>query len=161
MWFTPYREQAGAQKGRCCTEHIVTLRILTDLARKTKKKLFITFIDFNKACDLVPRHILMRILRRLGCGAVMLGIIGAMYSITESVIGSVVFAATIGVRQGSPTSCLLFLVYVNDLIRLIKDNCRDCHAVLPCLTTPPPPSPPPLVAFIVLPRSTYLSMMMM
>ena len=52
----------------------------------------------------------MRILRRLGCGAVMLGIIGAMYSVTESVIGSVMFVATIGVRQGSPTSYILFLV---------------------------------------------------
>ena len=117
QWFTPYREQAGAQKGRGCLEHIVTLRILTDLAKKKKKKLFVTFIDFSQAYDLVPRHILIRILKRLGCGAVMLAVIAAMYSVTESVIGTAVFTVTMGVRQGSPTSCLLFVLYVNDLIK--------------------------------------------
>ncbi len=74
MWFTPCREQAGAQKGRGCTEHIVTLRILSDVARRKKKKLFVTFIDFSKAYDLVPRHV------------------------AKSVIGSVAFAATTGVH---------------------------------------------------------------
>ncbi len=99
--------------------------ILTDLARKKKRKLFVIFIDFSRAYDLVPRHMLMRILKRLGCGVIMLAIIGAMYSVTESVIGTAVFAATFGVRQGSRTSCLLFILYVNDLIKLIIDNCRD------------------------------------
>lgn len=55
----------------------------------------------------------------------MVGIVCAiMYSVTESIIGTAVFVATVGVRQGSPTSCLLFIiVHVNDLIKLIKDNC--------------------------------------
>ena len=34
-------------------------------------------------------------------------------------------AATIGVRQGSSTSCLLFILYVNDLIKRMKENCED------------------------------------
>ena len=49
LWFKPYREQAGAQRGRGCIEHIVSLRLLSDYATKKKKKLFITFIDFSKA----------------------------------------------------------------------------------------------------------------
>lgn len=44
---------------------------------------------------------------------------------TESVIGAAVFTVTVGVRQGSPTSCLLFILYINDLIKLIKANCQD------------------------------------
>ena len=67
----------------------------------------------------------MRILKRTGCGVIMLGAISAMYSVTESVICSAVFTATIEVRQGSPTSCLLFLHYVNDLIKLIKNSYRN------------------------------------
>ena len=45
LWFKPYREQAGAQRGRGCIEHIVSLRILTDYAKKKNKKLshFLTF----------------------------------------------------------------------------------------------------------------------
>ncbi len=60
-----------------------------------------------------------------GYGREKAAVSGIEYRVTESVIGSAVFAATIGVRQGSPTSCLLFLSYVNDFIRLIKDNCRE------------------------------------
>ena len=41
----------------------------------------------------------------------------------NSIIKTTLIASTIGVRQGSPTSCLLFVIFVNDLIRLIKRNC--------------------------------------
>ena len=122
-WFTPYREQAGSQKGRGCLEHIVTLRLLTDFAKKKKCKLFVTFVDFAQAYDLVPRQILFKILQRLGCGGVMLAAIIAMYRITDSILGTVLIPATIGVRQGSPTSCLLFILYVNDFIKLVKESC--------------------------------------
>ena len=107
LWFKPYREQAGAQKGRGCIEHIVTLRLLADYAKRKKAKLFITFVDFSKAYDLVPRHMLFSVLKRLGCGAVMLSTIIAMYSVTQSIVGTAVITTAIGVRQGSPTSCFL------------------------------------------------------
>ncbi len=50
---------------------------------------------------------------------------GAVYSVTQSIVGTAVFAVTLGVRQGSPTCCLLFVLYVNELNRLIKCNCED------------------------------------
>ena len=123
-WFKPYREQAGAQKGRGCVEHIVTLRLITDFAKKKKNKLFVVFVDFTQAYDLVPRDMLFRVLKRLGCGTVMLAALIAIYRVTNSVIGTVVVATTIGVRQGSYISCLLFILYINDLIKLIKENCN-------------------------------------
>ena len=121
-WFKPFREQAGAQKGRGCIEHIVTLRLLSDYAKKKKTKLFMTFVDFSKAYDLVPRNMLFGVLKRLGCGAVMLSVLISMYSVTQSIIGTAIITTAIGVRQGSPTSCLLFILYVNDLIKLIKET---------------------------------------
>ena len=75
------------------------------------------------AYDRVPRTVLCRILKRLGCGAVMLAILVSMYSVTHSIIGAAIVTAAIGVRQGSPTSCLLFIIFVNDLIALIKNSC--------------------------------------
>ncbi len=48
-----------------------------------------------------------------------------MYNVTESIIGTDVFAATIGVRRESPTSCSHFILYVNELKRLIKDICSE------------------------------------
>ena len=46
LWFTPSREQAGAQKGRGCIEHIVSLRLLMDYCVTKKCKLYIVYIDF-------------------------------------------------------------------------------------------------------------------
>ena len=54
----------------------------------------------------------------------MLGVIVAMYSVTQNILGTAIITTIIGVRQGSPTSCLLFILYVNDLIKLLKETCE-------------------------------------
>ncbi len=78
---------------------------------------------FTTLYDRVPRTLLFRILKRLGCGAVMLVVLVSMYSVTHSTIGAAIVKPSIGVRQGSPNSCLLFIIFVNDLISLIKNGC--------------------------------------
>ena len=123
QWFVPYKEQAGSQPGRSCLEHIITLRLLIDVANRKNFKLYVCFIDFSQAYDRVPRRKLLDVLVRLGCGAIMVAAIVAMYRTTHSVIGTAIVTAMVGVRQGSPSSCLLFILYVNDLIKLIKENC--------------------------------------
>lgn len=112
-WYVSRREQAGAQKGRGCLGHVVTSRIFTDFTRK-KKTLCVTFIDFTQAFDLVPRKMFFTILKRLWCGAVILVTLIAIYSKTDSVMGTLLIATTIGVRLWSPTSCILFIVFVNE-----------------------------------------------
>ena len=94
-----------------------------DIARRKKLKLFITFVDFSKAYDCLPRYKLFLTLKRMGCGLTMLMALVAMYEYTNSVIGMALIAATIGVRQGSPTSGLLFIIYVNVMIQMIKQGC--------------------------------------
>ena len=123
LWFNPYREQAGSQRGRGCLEHITTLRLITDFAAKKKIKLYIVFVDFAQAYDKVSRVVLFSILKRLGCGATMLLALITMYKMTQSVIGTALITASVGVRQGSPTSCLLFVLFVNDLIKIFKERC--------------------------------------
>ncbi len=123
LWYTPCREQAGAQPKRGCTEHIVTLRLITDSARRKKYKLFVAFVDFSKAYDVLRRDKLFTVLKRLGCGMIMLAAICAMYQITESILGCVVITSTVGVRQGLSTSCLLFIIYVDDLIKMMREKC--------------------------------------
>ncbi len=122
-WFKSFREQAGAQEKRGCLEHIVSLSLLRYTARRKKIKLFVTFIDFSMAYDRVPRTTLFRVLQLLMCGSVMLCALVAMYCVIECWVGTSLVLFTIGVRQGSPTSCLLFIIYVNGLIRMIKEGC--------------------------------------
>jgi len=100
--------------------------LLIDLAKRKKFTLFVTFVDFTQAYDRVPRATRFRVLQRLGCGAVMLAALVAMYHATQSVLGTAIITATVGVRQGSPTSCILFVLFIDDLIRLLKEKCgRD------------------------------------
>ena len=122
QWFVPDREQAGAQPKRGC---IVTLRLIVDYRFRCKKKMFIAYIDFSKAYDRVHRSKMLDTLKRLGCGFVMLFAIATMYKVTRSIFGTAIITATIGVRQGLPTSCFLFILFVNTLIRMIKDRSRN------------------------------------
>ncbi len=66
-WFQPDIEQAGAQKGRGCCEHITALRLLVDVARKSHRSLYLLFIDFAKAYDFLPRQKLVELLHQAGC----------------------------------------------------------------------------------------------
>ena len=124
LWFQPDREQAGAQKGRGCTEHLLTLRLLIDLARKKRETLYLVFVDFSKAYDRVPRNAMLEEMEKLGCGSAMLNAIASAYSDTRMILRSASISTSCGVRQGSPTSCTLFTLFVNRLIRNLKDQCQ-------------------------------------
>ena len=119
-WYIPSREQAGAQSKRGCTEHIVTLRLVIDRCVKKKQPLFIAFIDFSKAYDRVPRNYLLNLLKSLGCGVVMLTALTSLFWVTQFVLGGTIITAIVGVKQGSPTSCFLFILFVDEFIRLVK-----------------------------------------
>ena len=47
----------------------------------------------------------------------------ALYRVTHSVLDVAVLTVTLGVRQGSSTSCILFVWFINDLVKLLKENC--------------------------------------
>ena len=119
-WYIPCREQAGAQSKRGCTELIVVLRLIIDRCMRRKEPLFICFIDFSKAYDRVPRNYLLNLLKSLGCGFVMLTALTSLFWVTQFLFGTTVITAKVGVKQGSPTSCFLFILFVDEFIRLVK-----------------------------------------
>ena len=43
-----------------------------------------------------------------------------VFFVTHSIVGAAIVTASVGVRQGFPTSCLLLIIFVNNLIALIK-----------------------------------------
>jgi len=119
LWYSPDVQQAGAQAGRGCAEQILTIRLLIDVARKTKQPLYIAFLDYEKAYDKVDRSVLLHKLALSGCGQTFLNAIHRTLSRTLSIMGSAVINAKSGVRQGGSTSCSLFTFYINDTIRAL------------------------------------------
>ena len=55
----------------------------------------------------------------------MLSVIAAISRTTKSVSGSTIMSAIIGVHQVSPTSCLLFVLFLNELVKMYKSWCKD------------------------------------
>ena len=125
LWYKPCVEQAGSQKGRNCIEHIMTLRLFIDYAKISKLKLYILFIDFEKAYDKIVRRKLIERLKDLGCGYRMINNIIAIYKCTKFIFQKVTFFANLGVRQGSSTSSLLFILYVDKMIQMVKNSFND------------------------------------
>lgn len=78
------------------------------------------FIDFSKAYDRVPRNKMIEVLWSLGYGKQMLLAIQAMYRCTKQLLKAVAVTTAVGVRQGAPTSCLLFIIYIDRFLNMLK-----------------------------------------
>ena len=122
IWAGIDKCQAGAQKGRGCSEQILALRLIMDYALFKKEKLYVVFVDFSKAYDRVPRDKLIECLKEKGCGKNMLMAIHKIYTCTKSVLKSVMITSTVGIRQGAPTSCLLFVIYLDKMVKMIREG---------------------------------------
>ena len=122
QWMDVDKCQAGGKEERGCIEHILALRLIIDYAIKEKVKLFVLFVDFSKAYDKVPRKTLFEILKKLGCGKRFLRALISIYSNTVNILNSAYVKATIGVKQGGPMSCILFIMYLNVLAGMLKST---------------------------------------
>ena len=60
-----------------------------------RKKLFIVFVDFSKVYDRLDIVKLVNILKKLGCGMVMLAAIVALYVCTNSILGTSVITTVL------------------------------------------------------------------
>ena len=135
LWYTPNAEQAGAQHGRGCLEQILTIRLLIDTARKQRYTLYVAFIDYQKAYDKVNRSLLLNYLADKGCGNRFLRALGQTLQRSLNALGCESFVSTMGVRQGGPTSCRLFMLlidYTIDKLRTLGPDgwLQDLHTLL-------------------------------
>ena len=119
LWYTPRPEQAGAQPGRGCEEQILTVRLIIDIARKTKKLLYVAFIDYHKAYDKVNRVKLLQYLDQRGCGNQFLQALQQSMTST-GVIGNTTFTTSQGVKQGGSSSCNSFTAYIDPTIDAVN-----------------------------------------
>ena len=92
-----------------------------------KKKLFVTFIDYEKAFDKVDHGLLWQKLGQAKIPRKVLRVIQSLYQKTKArvrVNGELtdVFNCNIGVRHGDNLSPLLFIIFLNDFNNLIRTD---------------------------------------
>ena len=124
-WAKINYEQTAFQKNKSTLNHIFTLRILIAMSKRYKKPLYIGFFDLSKAFDKVSRVLLIKSLINMGIGACLLEAIKATYSVTRCVLKgfgklSDVFQTFSGIKQGAPSSVILFIIFMDDVIDVLK-----------------------------------------
>ena len=129
------------QKGKSTIDQIFLLRIIISLIKANKKVLYIGFFDLSKAFDRVSRYLLLKHLVKLGIGSVMFYSLKSIYSVTRCVLKgfgkiSDVFQTYTGIKQGASSSVILFIIFMDDIIDHLKENCliepilHDLHCLL-------------------------------
>ena len=105
--------QAGFRRGRGTVDQLFTLRQLTEKYLERGKKLYICYIDFEKAFDRVWQKGLWHAMAFFGFPQKIINLLKALYKISQSAVrvnGSLTdwFATSVGVRQGCVISPQLF-----------------------------------------------------
>ena len=90
--------------------------------------IYIRFFDLSKAFDNVSRLLLLKSLLKMGIGVCLFEAIKNMYLVTNCVLKSFnklseVFNTYTGIKQGAPSSVVLFIIFMDDVINLLKTKC--------------------------------------
>ncbi|XP_065574955.1 uncharacterized protein LOC136036580 [Artemia franciscana] len=72
-------EQHGFRTGRSCSDLIFVLRMLVEESKEWNKKLYLLFIDLEKALDSIDRDCLWRVLKYYGISEKIIDMIIALY----------------------------------------------------------------------------------
>jgi hypothetical protein len=127
--------QAGFRRNYSTIDHIFTLLALVQKQLLSHKKLYVAFIDFKKAFDLVDRSCLWAVLNKKGVNGRMYRAIRSMYKVVKARVRagsnlSESFMCPRGVRQGETCSPVLFSLLINELANDIEVNGK--HGVTLC-----------------------------
>ena len=114
--------QFGFVPGRGTTDAIFVVRQLQEKYLAANKRLYIAFVDLEKAFDRVPRKVIWWALRKLGVDEWIARLVQGMYSNARSRVRvgegySEEFEVKVGVHQGSVFSPLLFIIVLEALSR--------------------------------------------
>ena len=119
-------EQAGFRESMGCTDHAFVLYTIVSFYLAQRKRLFVPFIDYEKAFDRVAHTLLWMKLASYTINGKVRSVIKNLYEkkACVNVNGSLtdVFDCRIGVRQGHNLSPLLFIVFLNNFKAFVSSK---------------------------------------
>ena len=132
-WIEEYNltgeHQAGFKKGYSTVDHMFTLLAHIQKQFSFNRKLYVAFIDFEKAFDSINRHLLWPILLKNGIKGQLFQCVKTMYDNVKVRVRcgtnlTDVIHCTAGVRQGDACSPILFSLFINELAIEVINNGR-------------------------------------
>ena len=128
------KNQFGFQKGKSTTDCIYVLHSIITKVLQSKEKLYCIFIDFEKAFDKIDRLKLWNKLITENVSSKMVLALKAMYKTVKACIKhnnsySAFIDSKLGVKQGDPSSPMIFMMFINDLNENINNNLNGIFTV--------------------------------
>jgi Reverse transcriptase (RNA-dependent DNA polymerase)/Endonuclease-reverse transcriptase len=120
--------QAGFRTRRSCVDHVFTLSSVVNLSiQKKGKKLYVAFIDFQRAFDSVSHNKLWQQLIDLGLSAKLVRILQKIYFFARMKVRTAdgytkLFEVIKGVLQGEILSPSLFSIFIQDIENIFVEN---------------------------------------
>lgn len=117
--------QSGFRKGRSTQDHVFTLKDIIYKSLTTDKKVYMAFLDLEKAFDRTPRARIWDSLRKRNVSNKLIKAVKSIYRETNNCVisknmKSEIFTTKEGVRQGGGLSPLLFITFMDDIIKECK-----------------------------------------
>jgi hypothetical protein len=114
------KEQAGFRKNHSCVDLINTLGIIIEQSNEWNERLYLVFIDFEKAFDSVSRDKIWKIMERFGLPQKILKLVQETYgNCTCQIMHEGKLAEPIeitsGVQQGCVPSPIVFLLVIDEV----------------------------------------------
>eukprot|EP00745_Piridium_sociabile_P027424 TRINITY_DN4419_c0_g1_i9.p1 TRINITY_DN4419_c0_g1~~TRINITY_DN4419_c0_g1_i9.p1 ORF type:complete len:266 (-),score=25.53 TRINITY_DN4419_c0_g1_i9:396-1193(-) len=128
-------EQAGFRRNYSTIDHIFTLFALVEKHLMRNTKLFIAFVDFQKAFDSINRNILWNILRKSGVNGKLYGALRGVYNsvlacVREKNVYSELFDCPRGVKQGCLLSPQMFSFCIYELaVEVSRKGIQGIHMI--------------------------------
>ena len=125
--------QCGFRPERSCADAIFTVKLAMKKRKEHNMETWILFLDFVKAFDRVPRHLLWHVLKKFGVPPKLIRLLTSLHDSvhvnfeTSGITKS--FRNSIGVKQGDTLGPLLFTFY----IAAIFNSWRETTTTSPCI----------------------------
>ena len=130
------KAQAAYRKNRSTSDHLLVIQELFFYYRYTKigprgaigkQPLYLAFMDIKKAFDSVPRERMFRKIELVGIRGKLLNVLRDIYTKNRARVRignsfSAYFEINSGVMQGSKLGPILFIFYIDDLLRELNDS---------------------------------------